>query len=156
MLSPICWGPAGMSKPLGTVRFFVGGIPKSTQTGSIRRLRRPGKKDRLIASRRNTDWSGHAREVATLEMLRLSQKPLVGPISLAVRIYMPRLKNMRGAPAYPAGGPDLDNALKGLKDAWQGVLYLSDRQVKRYHLIEKVWTEEGESPGLLVEVVPLG
>ena len=142
--------------PLSTLRFVVEGIPRTTQTGSVWRVQRPGKKDRMVPSRSNPKWSAWAGACAKAYMNRRILKPFDCPVSLGVSIRMPRLKNMRTATPYPMAGPDIDNALKGIKDAWQGIVYMSDRQVVRYHLIERVWAPVDEEPGLHVQVIPLG
>jgi len=118
------------------IRFFVPGRPKSTQTGSVWRNPKTG---RAIPSRRNPGWSKEAGKAANRAMDEAGLKPLAGPVSLGISIIMPRLKDMRKAPEYPMAPPDIDNAIKGLKDAWEGVLYENDKQVVRYHLLEKVW-----------------
>ena len=150
------WEPVTMGLPLATVLFFVEGIPRSTQTGSVFRVERPGKKPRMVPSRMNPKWSEWAAVCAKAAMMRRGLPPFICPVSLGVSIRMPRLKDMRTAPLYPDSGPDIDNALKGVKDSWQKIVYLSDKQVKRYHMIEKVWATETQPPGLLVQVIPLG
>jgi len=139
---------------LPIVRFFVPGYPKSTQTGTVHRYG-----GRLMPTRMNTDWSDTCKDVATLAMREYGLKPFTGPVSLGISIIIPRLKNMKKAGPYPNGGPDMDNAIKGPKDAWQGVLYVKDKQVKRMHNFEVVWAAENipeqARGGLAVSIYPL-
>jgi Holliday junction resolvase RusA-like endonuclease len=133
------------------IRFFIEGEPRSTQTGSVVR---PGGKY-ATPLRMNPRWIAWAKLKAQEAMRELGCKPLEGFVSLGFALLMPRLKNMKKAGPYPKGGPDLDNALKGLQDAWQGVLYVKDKQIVRYHQLEKVWAMEGQEPGVSVSLYPL-
>ena len=125
----------------------------STQTGSVWR-----QGSRAMVSRMNTDWSDVAKDTATLAMRALGLNPFDGPVALLVSVVMPRLKDMRHEGPDPNGGPDLDNAVKGPKDAWQGVLYKKDSQIKKLTL-EKVWASEHipiqARGGLAVTIYPL-
>ena len=104
---------------VASVTFFVPGIPKSAQTGSVVRA---GK--RLIPIRRGTAWSSLvglvARQYAPPE-------PLDGPLRVWLGFRFNRPKSSRRA--YPTVRPDADNLIKGLMDSLNGVLWVDDAQI---------------------------
>ena len=105
------------------ISFLVEGRPRSTQTGSVIRVR-----GRAFPLRRNTPWSALcglvAREYAP-------PKPLTGPLRVTLTFYLTSPKKRR---EHPTGRPDLENLCKGLLDSWQGVLFLDDAQVLELRL----------------------
>jgi len=56
------------------------------------------------------------------------------------------------APKYVARRPDLDKLLRGLLDALQGVLVRDDAQIVSIEACKR-FASEGESPGVIVEIV---
>lgn len=80
--------------------------------------------------------------------------PLQGPLKAVVRVHLPALKSgpkaHRSAP--PTGRPDLDNVVKAVLDALNGVLYADDSQVVTLKAYKRR-CDLGEEPGVGVLVV---
>ena len=133
------------------IRFFVPGIPKSTQTGSVIWVN-----GRAIPSRRNTgaditkhlDWTGWCRLHG---MSNRPYTPLTGPLGAMFTVRMPRPKKPGVHGEWAMSGPDAENVLKAPKDAWQDVLYLDDKQIL-VEVLRKGYERVGEGPGLEVKV----
>lgn len=122
--------------------FFIPGRPRSTQTGSIVRVR-----GRAFPVRRNTPWSAYcslmARQCAP-------ERPIEGPI-LYVRICFFLRRPKRPRCPYPIGRPDVDNLAKGLTDSWNGILWYDDSQIIDLS-IGKRYADTDHPEGVLVEV----
>lgn len=121
------------------IQFFVPGIPKSTQTGSVIRA---GK--RLIPTRRNTPWA------AAFGLVARQYKPSC-PLTTAVRVWMrfqfvrPKSVPMRH---WPIVRPDLENLCKGLTDSLNGVFWQDDAQITSLWLTKTY----AEKAGVLVTI----
>ena len=124
-----------------TIRFFVPGRPRSTQTGSVIRL----PTGRAIPLRRNTAWSSVCGLVARQHA---PDVPLAGPVRLSLLFVLPKPKRKV---TVPVTRPDLENLCKGLLDSWNGVLWNDDSQVIALTL-EKVYEDDRLSVGVLVTV----
>lgn len=129
------------------ISFFIPGDPRSTQTGSVRRITRPGQKDRLIVSRRGTAWSAWCQAAAV--KAHRPAPPLEGPVSVYLVFHLREPKS--GRPIWTAK-PDVGNLEKGLLDAWQGVLWVDDAQVVQC-TTSKQWAT-GDRPGVSVTIWP--
>lgn len=126
------------------IRFFVKGIPKSTQTGSVIRAG-----TRAFPVRRNTPWSAVCGLIARQHA---PPEPITTAVKVSLVFMMPRPKGPKRA--YPTVRPDLDGLCKGLMDSWNGVLWADDSQVVRLDLA-KVYADPSMSPGIMVEVTSL-
>jgi Holliday junction resolvase RusA-like endonuclease len=126
------------------ITFFVPGIPKSSQTGSVVRL----PDGRAFPKRRNTAWGDR---VALVAMEHRPPRPLTGPVcvNLAYRFFRPASLSIRERP-LPAVAPDIDNLLKHQLDALNGILWESDAQIVRL----TVSKDYSLTPGLAVTVLP--
>lgn len=91
--------------------------------------------------------------------------PVAGPLALSVKLYLPRPKShygtgrnaakvKRSAPALPAVRPDLDNYLKAIQDALDGVLWKDDGQVVQI-TAAKLYAD-GREPGATITVKQAG
>lgn len=120
------------------ISFFIPGIPKSTQTGSIVRI---GK--RVFPKRMHTEWSSYVRLV--MQQNR-PPEPLDGALKVTLTFVMPRLTS--GKRALPTKRPDVDNLQKGFTDAGNGILWIDDSQIVTL-LIEKRY---GDKPGVKVSI----
>lgn len=120
------------------IQFFIAGLPKSTQTGSVIRA---GK--RLIPIRRGTAWSSVCGLVARQYA---PETPLSGPLGLRLTFVLPRPKKPKAT--TPIVRPDLENMVKGLADSWNGVLWADDSQIVELGA-RKIY---GLEPGVEVEV----
>jgi Holliday junction resolvase RusA-like endonuclease len=74
---------------------------------------------------------------------------------MGVAILVKPIKDRRKMGAFPTSGADALNVLKGPMDAWNGVLYIDDRQVVRFHRLEKIWAPAGFEPGLYIELMEI-
>jgi len=124
------------------ISFFVAGIPRPTQTGSVIR---PGGGKRAFPMYRNTEWASYCRLVASQQKV----EPLAGPLSVCLSFYLPRPKKPKCE--RPITRPDLDNLEKKLLDAWNGILWHDDAQVV-IKMVEKCYATASTPPGLWVIV----
>jgi len=101
------------------------------------------------------------------EFLMMAKKyapktPILGAISVRIEFYMPRPKNhyrtgkyshllKADAPMNHTGRPDIDNLLKFVMDALNGVFYKDDSQICQVFTLKQYNTR----PGTLVEIVEL-
>jgi len=121
------------------ISFFVPGVPKSTQTGTV--VRAGG---RTFPVRRGTSWSA----VCGL-MAREANRggPFEGPVRVLLEFRLPRPKS--GKRKYPTTRPDVENLTKGLLDSWNGCLWKDDSQVIDLRILK----EYADAPGVQVQVL---
>lgn len=76
--------------------------------------------------------------------------PLTGPLGLELKFVLPRPKSVsvKRRP-YPCTKPDLDNLIKGVTDALEGLFYSSDSQIVQL-VAEKVYESEESRPGVRI------
>lgn len=124
---------------------FVPGEPRTTQTGSIVRLR----DGRAFPVRRHTEWSNRIALAAQAE-----RPPALyaGPIRVRMTFWRSRPVSCPRRIGYPIQRPDLGNLSKGLLDALEGIVYTTDAQV--IELVERKLFATTQ-PGVLIEVEPL-
>jgi Holliday junction resolvase RusA-like endonuclease len=126
-----------------SLAFFVAGIPKPSQTGSVIRAG-----DRLIPLRRNTPWGVL---VGSIARQHAPATPLPGPLAMSLTFYLPRPKALPRHRTLPVVRPDLDNLVKHLCDQLEGVLYARDSQLVEL-ILSKRYAERDGRCGLEVEV----
>jgi Holliday junction resolvase RusA-like endonuclease len=86
--------------------------------------------------------------------------PIVGPVELTVRAVFAvppswsgkKRKMALAGLIHKTSRPDLDNSIKGAKDAMQSIVYVEDSQIVRYADCAKVY---GERPRLDIIVSPV-
>ncbi len=120
------------------ISFFVPGKPRSTQTGSVIRVG-----GRSIPTRRGASWSSY---VALVAKQHAPEKLMTRPLSVLWEIVLPRPKGK--APYWAPVSPDYGNALKGVEDALNGILWVDDRQIVMV-TVTKIY---GPTPGLSLRV----
>ena len=123
------------------ISFFIAGIPRPTQTGSVVR---PGGGKRAFPVYRNTEWASYCRLVASEKG---PMEPLTGPVELRLTFYLPRPQKPKCP--WPITRPDLDNLEKKLLDGWNGILWVDDAQIVRKE-VEKRYGGEWTPVGLKV------
>lgn len=116
------------------IRVFIPGRPRSTQTGSV--VWRGG---RAVPTRRGESWSSY---VALVAKQHAPPKLLEGPLVVHWTIRIQRPKKGGYGPAPVA--PDYGNALKGVEDALNGIIWRDDRQIC-HATIRKIYSDQ---PGL--------
>lgn len=127
------------------ITLWIPGVPRATQTGSVARVQRPGRKDRLVPMRRGTSW---ARTCKAEAIRQYRGKPLEGALEVSVAFSFDRPATVTRE--HPTVRPDIDGLVKGLLDAWNGVLWKDDAQVVKLTLTK----EYDIHPGVLVAVEP--
>ena len=128
------------------ISFFLPGIPRPTQTGSVIR---PGGGKRAFPVYRNTEWASYCRLMAVNYMRAAKRNHLTGPVELCLTFYLPRPKKPKCP--WPVTRPDLGNLEKKLSDAWNGILWVDDSQIVRMTL-EKRYATACTPVGLKVYV----
>lgn len=80
------------------------------------------------------------------------EKPFPGAIRIDVLFYLPRPRKPKSF--YPIVRPDLDNYLKGVMDALNGILWRDDSQIVSIRC-EKKYALQDESLRAILRVYPL-
>jgi Holliday junction resolvase RusA-like endonuclease len=111
------------------ISFFVAGIPKAMQTGSIVR----SKSGQAFPMRRHSSWGSTVGEVARRHAPAV---PFLGPVALTLTFLMPRPKTARRR-QHPVVRPDVDNLVKGMPDSLNGVFWADDCQVVELHAAKR-------------------
>lgn len=120
---------------MSRIEFTVPGTAKSTQTGSIFRT----KDGRCFPSRRNPEYSAKVALFAQQAKTKEKWVCATGPIKLEITVARQKPKKM---PEWlPTSRPDIDNLIKGVMDAMNGIFYTDDKQVVSLH-VYKVWAEK--------------
>ena len=100
------------------------------------------------------------RETVAITVGSAVDKPLEGPVGLALAFFFPRPKSHYGtgknsamlkgsAPTVHAQKPDIDNVIKSTLDAMNGVAYQDDKQVIQVRA-EKRWALRPEQSGAAI------
>ena len=108
----------GVPVPKGRPRFFRG--PKFVHTYTP-------KKTHVWESSIRVQARQHKPEI-----------PWQGPIRMTLLFFMPRPKSLSKEVIHHVKKPDLDNLAKAMKDALQGIMYVSDSQVV-YLILSKIY-----------------
>lgn len=124
------------------------GRPRITTIGGFARTYTPKK---------TKDYEDGIRAEASLSMQ--GRSPLIGPVELSLQIFMPippsyskkkalacRLQNV-----VPTKKPDLDNVLKAVCDAFNGIVWVDDTQVVDCHVTKRF----ADEPCVICIVTPL-
>jgi len=100
---------------------------------------------------------------AALKALVMAQcphvEPLEGPLVLRIVFYLPRPKRLMrvcdpDGPVPAPLRPDLDNLVKALKDAMNGVLWSDDAQIVVLRA-SKWYHGKSGAPGVYLTVIPI-
>jgi Holliday junction resolvase RusA-like endonuclease len=126
------WLP-GLSPPSGNITRVVKG-------------RTRGWKTPLIPIRAGGEWQANVRDLATLRA-RMGRWARLDALAVAVRVVVVRpVPKSRRPGDRPTTRPDLENYLKRLLDALNGVVYRDDAEIC-WLLAEKTF---GSHPGVLI------
>lgn len=86
------------------------------------------------------------------ERLYKNQFPMVGPLRVLISFELSRPKSVKEkSRPFPCVKPDLDNQVKGVLDALNGVIWEDDAQICDLHAI-KNYREIGKQGRILVQV----
>lgn len=111
---------------------------------------------RMYDPKKSSDYKKYVRLVASQYA---PSKLLEGPLSMTVTVYRPSLKSFSKKKAReaedgllrPTTKPDVDNYVKGIKDALKQVIWKDDSQVVDLR-VSKYYSEK---PRIEVEIEPL-
>lgn len=111
---------------------------------------------RMYDPKKSSDFKKYVKLAASQHAPR---KLLEGPLAMKVKVYKPSLKSFSNKKKVaaedgslrPITKPDVDNYVKGIKDALKGVMWIDDSQVVDLH-ISKWYSEK---PRIEVEIAPL-
>jgi Holliday junction resolvase RusA-like endonuclease len=111
---------------------------------------------RMYDPKKSSDFKNYVRLVASEHR---PDKLLEGPISLTVKVYKKTLKSFskkkiaaaESGQLRPISKPDVDNYVKGVKDALKNVIWKDDSQVVDLHISK--WYSE--TPRVEITIVPL-
>ena len=73
------------------------------------------------------------------------KEPIDGPVELSIDLFCTRPKSVKGQTPYKVTRPDLDNCVKAIQDALNGIAYVDDGKVFRLHAA-KYYCEPGTQP----------
>ena len=99
-------------------------------------------------------WKKDVALQTRLAMAAKGAKMLSGPLVGHIEFFLKRPKSLPKRTVYHVKKPDLDNCLKGLIDALQGIMYENDSSIVRLH-IGKQYEDKEEKPGVKIEFYQL-
>lgn len=116
---------------------------------------RAGKLVKAYDPQKSRNYKEYVRYSASQQMKGL--EPLKGALSLSVKVYrsIPKSFSNKKHNAAIAGAvlpttkPDLDNYIKGIKDALSSIVWCDDRQVVEYKNCCKLYSDK---PRVVIEV----
>lgn len=100
----------------------------------------------MYTPERTRNYEKHAQLLMKSQFIFL---PIDKPIEAKVTFVFERPSATKFK-AHPAGKPDLDNLEKSLFDAANKVLWTDDCRIVR-KFSEKIWAQEGQAPGVVLE-----
>ncbi|KQC47080.1 hypothetical protein AP057_13870 [Geobacillus sp. Sah69] len=111
---------------------------------------------RMYDPKKSKDFKDYVRLVASEHR---PEKLIEGPISLDVKVYKPILKSFskkkkaaaEAGQLRPTTKPDVDNYVKGVKDALKNVIWKDDSQVVDLHISK--WYSE--TPRVEITIMPI-
>lgn len=130
------------------VQFFVIGLAKSTQTGSVHRVVRGGRTF-LIPSRRNPEWSATIGKVARDYA---PERPFDGALEVEIVVLLPMSKTKR---RFPTTRPDVQNFEKGVLDSLNHVIYEDDSQIVDLILRKRYACSQQDRVGMSIRVTEI-
>jgi Holliday junction resolvase RusA-like endonuclease len=116
---------------------------------------------RAYDPKKSRDWKSFVSDHATRAMREQGfEKPLDGPLRVRARFAfsLPKSQWRKKTPreaSYHIKRPDLDNLLKGVLDACEGVVFHRDAEISRV-VMDKITVAQGEGPYVAVLFETLG
>ena len=141
------------------VRFFVPGVAIGKGRARARQQQRKdgGSFIKLYTPKKTASYEG---SVAVFARKAMAGRPAItGPcaVMLSISVQVPvswskvKQREALAGDRWPTGKPDLDNTVKALFDAMNGIVWLDDAQACVISAQKRYMPE----PGVVVEVVPL-
>ncbi len=128
------------------ISFFIVGAPVAQ--GRPRFARR-GNFTKVYDPPKSREWKEYVLAVAKQ---KIGKAPLLeGPLKMTLVFYMPRPKSLPKKVIHHIKKPDVDNLVKGVKDALSGFCYEDDKQVVDLRAIKK-YAPIGEAGGVDVAI----
>ncbi len=125
------------------MRFFVDGLPVAQARP---RFARSGNHVRTYDPAKSKNWKAYVAMVASSKGVRVQQGAL--RISMSFIFLKPKSAKKR---VHHTVKPDLDNLVKGCKDALKGIAWVDDSQVVEIEA-RKFY---GDTPGVEIDVVEI-
>lgn len=134
-----------------SISFTIPGHPVAQGRPKFARM---GKGVRAYDPKKSRDYKATVQAHAVVAVA--GRKPIEGPVRLVLEAYFPcprsdyRKRKPRLA-RWHTKRPDIDNVVKGIKDALSGVVWLDDSQVCRVECVKMI-AAQGEAPRVTVQV----
>ena len=125
-------------------------IPGPPVAQSRPRFARTGNHVRTYDAAPAKDYKSWVRHCAVEAMVGVSIFRRDVPLALSVDIFLQRPKSKPKKVLHPVNKPDLDNLLKGIQDAMEGIVYEADQQIIQVSMSKRYGT-----PGVRVEIVEI-
>lgn len=141
----------------GALHFTIPGDPVAKGRG---RIVRRGAHLGIVTPEKTRRFESLVRDAAAAAMRAEKLKPLRGSVRLSVvshwTLAKSHWKKREPVSASPRlQKPDLDNVVKAVADALNGICYLDDQQVVEFGPTSKWNTAQGEAGSTVVEVYSL-
>ena len=132
------------------VQFYIEGAPVAQGRP---RVTVRGKHAHVYDPSKSRDYKKYVLTVAKQCLKGRGNGPLLeGPLKMTLIFYMPRPKSLPRNVVHHTKKPDLDNLIKGVKDALSGFCYEDDKQIVEFEEVKKVYAEKGSPGGVLVKI----
>lgn len=93
-----------------------------------------------------------AEDFVKMEVLQTYKDgPQQCPCMVTMTFKKSRPVDKKRLTSYPSRRPDIDNMAKLVMDALNGVIWEDDAQIVGLQAV-KIWAQEGEEPGIILEV----
>ncbi|MCK5132378.1 MAG: RusA family crossover junction endodeoxyribonuclease [Candidatus Sabulitectum sp.] len=129
-----------------SIQFFIEGAPVAQGRPRFARM---GNFTKVYDPKKSKDWKEYVLKVAKS---KLGKAPLLeGPLEMTLVFWMPRPKSLPKKVIHHIKKPDVDNLVKGVKDALSGFCYGDDKQIIELHAVKK-YALVGEPGGVDVAI----
>jgi Holliday junction resolvase RusA-like endonuclease len=109
---------------MSEIRFTVFGVP--VPKARARTVRLKNGKSHSFTPDKTAHWEARVVDEA---IAHLPQRIMDGPLVLEATFYLLKPKSKPKKVLYPAGRPDLDNLIKSITDACNGLLWTDDARI---------------------------
>lgn len=123
------------------MKFFIDGLPVAQARPKFARF---GNHVKAYDPEKSKNWKAYVAMVAASKGVRIQEGPL--RLSLSFHFVKPKSAKKR---VHHIVKPDLDNLIKGVKDALKGIAWMDDSQVVALGAFKSY----SENPGVWVEIM---
>lgn len=132
-----------MNKPI-SITVYGNAVPKGRPRVALR-----GKHPVVYTPTKTREWEQLIKLAAAGKVKEL----MTGPIELDVEFYLPRPKSLPNRITYHTKRPDLDNLIKAVMDALNGVVWRDDSQVVEKHVYK--YYACSERPHVTIDILEM-